>query len=314
MRKLKFKYLEDSKVRVDKFLADNSELSREYIKKLIGERMVTVGGKAVKSSFKLAEGDIIELEIPEIKDADIKPVEMNLDIVYEDDDILVINKQAGLVVHPGTNGLYENDSLVNAVMFHCGESLSGIGGEKRPGIVHRLDKDTSGLLIIAKNDYAHNSLMNQFKDRKVKKAYKALVAGKVQHLKGRIESPIGRDSRNRKKMTVTDLDKGKIAVSSFAVIGQFNCYTLLRVEIATGRMHQIRVHLASIGHPVVGDQVYGNEKINKRLKKACGLSRQFLHSSELTISHPRSGKEMRFKIKLPDDLSSVLSYVEEISN
>lgn len=309
MQKLKFVYSGEGQQRVDKFLSDKSELSREFIKKLTAEGKVRVDNKPVKCSYKLDYGNEIELEIPEARQTEIKPVKMDLNIIYEDKDILVVNKQAGLVVHPGVNGVYANDSLVNAVLYHTGDSLSGIGGEKRPGIVHRLDKDTSGLLIIAKNDKAHNYLMEQFRMRKVKKTYIALVIGKMLSKKGRIESPIGRDQYDRKKMSVTADNKGKMAISNYKVIDETDGYTLLNVGIETGRMHQIRVHMASIGHCVCGDKTYGNLRINKKLQKECGLKRQFLHAYELIISHPVTGKTLHFKAQLPDDLLEVMNCV-----
>ncbi len=309
MQKLKFTYSGDDNQRVDKFLSENTEYSREFIKKLATNGNVKVKGQSVKPGYKLEHGDMIGLIIPDLKEVEIEPVKMDLDILFEDDDILVINKPAGLVVHPGVNGKYANDSLVNAVMFHSGKSLSGIGGEKRPGIVHRLDKDTSGVLVIAKNDNAHNNLMEQFRSRKINKVYLALVMGRMKHKKGRIESPIGRDQRDRKKMSITIDNKGKMAKSAYHVIDEIDGYSLLKVTIETGRTHQIRVHMASIGHPVCGDTTYGDARMNKRLKRECGLNTQFLHAAELTFLHPVTGKSMHFKTELPDDLKEALNCV-----
>jgi len=306
MQKLKFLYNGENRQRVDKFLAENTEYSREFIKKLTAEGNVFVDNRPVKGSYNLNDGDIVGALIPDLRDVNIKPVKMDLDIIYEDDDMLVINKSAGLVVHPGVNGMYADNSLVNGIMYYCGDSLSGIGGEKRPGIVHRLDKDTSGLLIIAKNNQAHTNLMHQFKNRTVEKSYVALVIGTLKHKRGRIESPIGRDIHDRKKTAVVTEDSGKMAMSAYCVLEEINCYSLLKIKIETGRMHQIRVHMSSIGHPVAGDDVYGNVKVNKKLRKECGLKRQFLHSSELTVRHPVSGKIKRFKTDLPNDLKKVL--------
>lgn len=301
---------EDDSLRIDKFLSDKTEFSREYIKKLIVGFGVTVNGKAVKSSYVVKGGDRITLVVPEMEDMTLKPLEVVLNVLYEDDDLLVIVKDAGMVVHPGIGDSHRDDSLVNAILHHCGSGLSGIGGVKRPGIVHRLDKDTSGLIVVAKNDNAHVSLAAQFKDRTVSKIYLALVLGKVEHAKGKIIAPIARDRHDRKKMAVTAENHGKEAVSKYEVIKQYEDFALLKIRILSGRTHQIRVHLSAIGHSVAGDKVYGNVKTNKKLEKVCGLNRQFLHASEIEFQHPVNKKTIKLKSNLPQDLEKVLSCLD----
>lgn len=251
----------EEKIRLDSYIANiEEELSRSMLKKLLIENKITVNGKKEKASYKVQEGDNIQIQIDEPKEIKINAQEIPLDIVHEDNDILVVNKQKGLVVHPANGN--PDGTLVNAVMAHCKDSLSGIGGELRPGIVHRLDKDTSGLLIIAKNDKAHIAMSEQIKDRKVKKTYIALVRGTIAEEEATINMPIGRSTKDRKKMAVNK--NGKEAITHFKVLNRFTTskgsYTLLEIKIDTGRTHQIRVHMAEIGHPIVGDYVYSNGK------------------------------------------------------
>lgn len=288
---------ENSGTRLDAYIASNLEkLSRTVVKKLIEDENVKVNGKTQKVSYKVQENDEVEVNEPEVKELDLKAEDIPVDVVYEDADIIVVNKQKGLVVHPA-NGNWDG-TLVNAIMNLCRDSLSGIGGEMRPGIVHRLDKDTSGLLIVAKNDEAHLNMSNQIKDRAVKKIYYALVRGNVVENEATIDMPIGRSSKDRKKMAVTK--NGKEAVTHFKVLERFNKYTLLEVKIDTGRTHQIRVHLSEIGHPVVGDEVYSNGK------NEFGVKGQLLHAKSLDFKHPVTGKKMHLEAELPVEFKEVL--------
>lgn len=287
-----------SGMRLDAYVALNIEdMSRMAVKRLIEEENIKVNGIVSKVSYKVQVGDIIEIDKPEAKKLDLKAQDIPVEVVYEDSDIIVVNKPKGLVVHPA-NGNWDG-TLVNAIMAICKDSLSGIGGEVRPGIVHRLDKDTSGLLIIAKNDKAHMNMSNQIKDRQVKKVYYALVRGVVTENEATINMPIGRSNKDRKKMAVTK--NGKEAITHFKVIERFEKYTLLEVKIDTGRTHQIRVHLSEIGHPVVGDEVYSNGK------NEFNVHGQLLHAKSLDFKHPITGKNIHLEAELPEEFKSVLS-------
>lgn len=289
--------LNNSGERLDAFVANQIDsLSRTMVKKLVEEGNIKVNGQSQKVSYKVQENDVIEVAIPEAKELDIKAENIPVEVVYEDSDIIVVNKPKGLVVHPA-NGNWDG-TLVNAIMAICKDSLSGIGGEIRPGIVHRLDKDTSGLLIIAKNDDAHLKMSNQIKDREVKKIYYALVRGVVPENEATINMPIGRSTKDRKKMAVTK--DGKEAITHFKVIKRFNKYTLLEVKIDTGRTHQIRVHLSEIGYPIVGDEVYSNGK------NEFGIHGQLLHAKSLDFKHPITGKQMHLEAELPEEFMNVL--------
>lgn len=277
------------------------DLSRMNAKRLIEDGNVQVNSKNSKVSYKVQNGDIIEIHIPEAKQLDLKAQEIPIEVVYEDSDIIVVNKPKGLVVHPA-NGNWDG-TLVNAIMAICKDSLSGIGGEVRPGIVHRLDKDTSGLLIIAKNDKAHINMSNEIKNRKVKKVYIALVRDIVAENEATINMPIGRSNKDRKKMAV--VKNGKEAITHFKVIKRFDKYTLLEVKIDTGRTHQIRVHLSEIGHPVVGDEIYSNGK------NEFGVHGQLLHAKSLDFKHPITGKDMHLEAELPEEFKNVLKKLEE---
>lgn len=277
------------------------DLSRMNAKRLIEDGNVKVNSKNSKVSYKVQNGDIIEIHIPEAKQLDLKAQEIPIEVVYEDSDIIVVNKPKGLVVHPA-NGNWDG-TLVNAVMAICKDSLSGIGGEVRPGIVHRLDKDTSGLLIIAKNDKAHINMSNEIKNREVKKVYIALVRGIVAENEATINMPIGRSNKDRKKMAV--VKNGKEAITHFKVIKRFDKYTLLEVKIDTGRTHQIRVHLSEIGYPVVGDEIYSNGK------NEFGVHGQLLHAKSLDFKHPITGKDMHLEAELPEEFKNVLKKLEE---
>jgi 23S rRNA pseudouridine1911/1915/1917 synthase len=280
---------EDEGKRIDVFLAAESDYTRSYIKKLIVDGLVFVNGKTVKPSYKVKENDKVVVNIPEAEKIDVLPENMPLDILYEDDDIIVINKPQGMVVHPAP-GNYSG-TLVNALLYHC-KNLSGINGILRPGIVHRLDKDTSGVMVIAKNDKAHISLSNQIKERSVFKKYVAIVEGVIKDENGKIEAPIGRHPVDRKKMAV--IEDGRYALTLYKVLERFNENTLVEAVIKTGRTHQIRVHMAYIGHPVVGDPVYGFKKQKFKLEG------QALHSRVLGFIHPTKGVYMEFEAPLPE--------------
>lgn len=287
-------------IRIDKYLGDTiSDLSREMIIKLIKDGEVLVNGKNVKSSYKATENDEVLINIPEPKEINIVPQDIPLNIVYEDQDILVINKQKGLVIHPGNGN--EDGTLVNAIMSYCKKDLSGIGGVIRPGIVHRIDKDTSGILIIAKNDKAHLNISEQIKNHQVKKTYIALVRGIVKENEATINMPIGRSTKDRTKMAVDR--NGKEAITHFSVIKRYEDMTLLKVRIETGRTHQIRVHLSHIGYPIIGDNVYSNGK-NK-----FNVVGQMLHSYEIEFTHPTTGEKMILKAELPEYFKNIIGDV-----
>ncbi len=287
--------------RLDAYISNNKDnLSRMAVKRLIESGDIKVNGKVQKVSYKVQENDIIEINEPEAKQLDLKAQEIPIEVVYEDSDIIVVNKPKGLVVHPA-NGNWDG-TLVNAIMAICKDSLSGIGGEIRPGIVHRLDKDTSGLIIIAKNDNAHLKMSNQIKDRQVKKIYYALVRGVIPEDEATINMPIGRSTKDRKKMAV--VKNGKEAITHFKVVKRFNKYTLLEVKIDTGRTHQIRVHLSEIGYPVVGDEVYSNGK------NEFGVHGQLLHAKSLDFKHPVTGENMHLEAELPEEFKNVLNLLQ----
>ena len=288
--------------RLDSYISkSNLDLSRSMVQKLIKENKVFVNGKNEKESYKIKVNDNITIQIEEPKSSKLEAQDIPLDIIYEDNDIIVINKPKGMVVHPG-NGNPDN-TLVNAVLAHCKGSLSGIGGEIRPGIVHRIDKDTSGLIIVAKNDKSHINLSEQIKNHEVTKIYTALVKGNISEDEATIDMPIGRDKKDRKKMSVTR--DGKEAISHIKVVKRYGNYTLIRVKIDTGRTHQIRVHMAKIGHPVVGDEVYSSGK------NEFGVKGQMLHSTILKFKHPISGKEIMLEAPLPQYFEDVLSKLDE---
>lgn len=289
--------VQNEQERLDKYISKHNEnLSRAMIQKLIEQNQILVNGKSQKASYKVQPGEEITINIPNVKEIGLKSQEIPLDIIYEDNDILVVNKQKGMVVHPAAGN--PEGTLVNAVMAHCKGNLSGIGGELRPGIVHRLDKDTSGLLIIAKNDKAHINLSEQIQNRKVKKIYVALVRGIVPENEATIDMPIARSTKDRKKMAV---DKnGKQAITHFKVLQRFEKYTYLQVCIETGRTHQIRVHMAEIGHPVVGDYTYSNGK------NEFGVQGQMLHAKSLDFKHPITEKPMHVEAQIPEYFENIL--------
>ena len=291
--------------RLDVFLADAlPEFSRSRLQGLIKDGEVTVDGEpAKKTGMKLEAGMQIVVRIPPTKETDLIPEDIPLDIIFENDDVIVVNKPAGMVVHPSAG--HESGTLVHAALAHAPE-MEGIGGELRPGIVHRLDKDTSGIILLAKNDHAMRWLQAQFKDRKVKKFYLALVNDAPPTPKGRIEAPIGRDPSHRKKMAIVSEAKGREAISIYKTIESFEKHTLLEVNILTGRTHQIRLHCAFVGAPIVGDTLYGYRK--QRVQ----VSRQFLHAARLTITLPNEKKARTFEAQLPDELESVLAGLRSI--
>ena len=288
-------------LRLDKVLVSElKDRSREFIMRLIDEGEVLVNDKKAKNSYRVKENDEITINIPEAKNLDATPQDIPLDIVYEDDDIIVINKPRDFVVHP-SNG-HEDGTLVNALLAHC-TNLSGINGVKRPGIVHRIDKDTTGLLVVAKNDYAHEFLAKQLEDHTLHREYIALVKGVIKEDDGKIIAPIGRDKYNRQKMAV-DVKNGKPAVTHFHVLKRFNQYTLISCVLETGRTHQIRVHMNYIGYPIEGDPVYG-PKSHLLFDKG-----QLLHAEKLILIHPKTKKKMTFSAPLPKDFQDVIDNLE----
>ena len=295
---LKLIHVEENDVgkRIDSYLASNTESSRVTIQRLIENEKVLVNGKKTKDSYKIQLNDEITIEEEKPKEIELKAQDIPVEILYEDKDIIVVNKPKGMVVHPANGNL--DGTLVNAVMAICKDSLSGIGGEIRPGIVHRLDKDTSGAIIVAKNDKAHINLSEQIKNHQVEKTYIALVKGFVKENEATINMPIGRSTKDRKKMAVNK--NGKNAVTHFKVIERFRNYTLLEVKIETGRTHQIRVHLSEIGYPIVGDTVYSNGKNEWNIEGQC------LHAKSLKFKHPITGKEMFIEAPLPEYFKNVI--------
>lgn len=293
----------DEKKRIDVFLSEKiPEHSRSYIQKLVKDGFVLVNGQEVKPNFKVKSGCIIDVSIPPPQKISLEPEPVDLDIIYQDADIVVINKPQGMVVHPAP-GNYSG-TLVNALLYSCDE-LSGIGGVIRPGIVHRLDKDTSGLLVVAKNDAAHHSLSQQIKDRTLKRVYWSVVERDIKEDRGVISAPIGRHPTNRKKMAVLNAPNAKPAVTHFKVLERFGEYTLIEARLETGRTHQIRVHMAYIGHPVVGDSVYGSRKQKFNLKG------QALHAKKLGLIHPSTGEYMEFEAPLPGYFEHLLNVLRK---
>ena len=281
--------------RIDKALSQMEESwSRSQIGNWLEEERILVNGVKVKAKYKVRQGDVIEVDIPEVEDLEIVPEDLDLEIVYEDADVLVVNKPRGMVVHPAPG--HASGTLVNGLMHHC-KDLSGINGVARPGIVHRIDKDTSGLLMVAKNDVAHEGLVNQLVDKSVTRKYTALVHGHIAHEKGTIDAPIGRDQKDRQKQAV--VDKGKNAVTHFQVMERFGEFTLVECRLETGRTHQIRVHMNYIGFPLAGDPKYGP-------KKTLNFNGQVLHAGVLGFIQPRTGEYLEFSYPLPEDFTDLL--------
>ena len=296
---------QESGLRLDQYLAKvKPDLTRAFIQKLIKGGSVFVNNKkTTKSAHKLKEDDELIVIIPSIKEIGVQAEKIPLDIVYEDSDIIVVNKPAGMVVHPTDHGAHVSGTLVNALLYHC-KDLSGIGGEKRPGIVHRLDKDTSGLIISAKNDKAHNYIARQIENREVTKKYITLLKGQLSPKEGSIESPLEKTGGS-KDIRVSGRNNAKYALTHYKVKEYIGDYSLVEVQIVTGRTHQIRVHFSAVGYPVCGDDMYGDKKVNEELKKS-GLDRQFLHATELTFKLPKNGKPIKLSAPLADDLKKVL--------
>lgn len=293
-----FEIQENQQMRLDKYLAEQfPEQTRSYLQKLIKEGLVLVNGKTVKSGYQLSKGDEVSVTIPEPKELDVEPQKMNLDIVYEDEDVILINKPKGMVVHPAPG--HTTDTLVNGLLYHCKDNLSGINGVARPGIVHRIDRDTTGILIVCKNDMSHNSIAAQLKEHSINRRYRALVHGNLKEDTGTVEGPIGRHPVDRKKMAINERN-GKPAVTHYTVLERFGNYTLIECKLETGRTHQIRVHMTSIGHPLVGDEVYGPAKCPFKLQGQC------LHAMVLGFVHPRTGEYMEFSADLPEYFEDLL--------
>ena len=296
--KLKVENENDVNIRLDVYIKDNSNLSRTYISTLIEEGYVEVNGKEInKSSYKTRFNDEINIEEKEIEVIDATPQNIPIDILYEDDDILIVNKDRGMVVHP-SNG-HQNGTLVNAIMYHCKDNLSTINGVIRPGIVHRIDKDTSGLLCICKNDDSHKNIALQFKEHTNVRKYKAIVKGIIKVDKGIIDKPISRDKRNRLRMAVDK--EGKEAITEYKVIKRFNGYTYIECDLKTGRTHQIRVHMKELGYPLLGDLTYG--KVDRNFKE---LEGQVLHAYYMEFNHPRTNERVKFETELPIYFKNIL--------
>ena len=284
--------------RTDSFIAEKIDgLSRSAAGKLINDGSVSVNGKTVSKNYRLKAGDLLSVSIPEPKEYEILPEDIPLEIAYEDNDLLVVNKPKGMVVHPAAG--HYSGTLVNALMFHCRDSLSGINGVLRPGIVHRIDKDTSGLLIVAKNDFSHRLLAEQIKEHSFTRKYQAVVYGNFRNDEGTVDAPIGRHPSDRKKMTVT-MSNSRPAVTHYRVIGRYSGFTHLELTLETGRTHQIRVHMAHIGHPVAGDPVYGPKKVISSLDGQC------LHAYFISFVHPRTGQTLTLSSDLPDYFTGFL--------
>ena len=298
-------YADTAGERLDAFVARSvPELTRSAVQRLLEEGCVTLNGKPGKKNSKLSPGDEVRVTIPEPKEVDIAPKEMPLDIVYEDEDVLVLNKPKGLVVHPAAG--HQDDTLVNGLLYAMGDSLSGINGELRPGIVHRIDKDTSGLLAVAKNDLAHTVLASQLKDHSMARTYEAIVCGSFREDSGTVDAPIGRHPSDRKKMCVIQRNS-KPAVTHWEVVRRYRGYTHVRCRLETGRTHQIRVHMAHIGHPILGDTVYGHKK------PELGQDSQCLHAGLLCFRHPRDGRPVIVSAELPEYFTQVLDKLEKMN-
>lgn len=291
-------------VRIDKFLSEACDgLSRSYLQKLLKSELVEVDKRTVKNSYKLSAGERIEFEVPEAAEPEIKAEDIPLDIIYEDSDIILVNKPKGMVVHPAAG--HYSQTLVNGLMYHCRDGLSGINGVLRPGIVHRIDMDTTGVLIVCKNDFAHNAIAEQLKVHSITRKYFAIVHGVIQEDEGTVDAPIGRHPVDRKKMSI-NRKNGKEAVTHYRVLERFRQFTYVECQLETGRTHQIRVHMASIGHPLLGDSVYGPSKSPFKLQG------QTLHAGVLGIVHPRTGNYMEFSAPLPEYFSELLDKLRKI--
>ena len=292
---------EDEGVRIDKYLADNLEdITRNRIQKLIEEKQIKVNDKDIKSNYKVKENDIIHIVIPEAVEINIQAENIPLDIVYEDEDLLVVNKPKGMVVHPAPG--HYTGTLVNAIMYHCKDNLSGINGELRPGIVHRIDMDTTGLLVVCKNDYAHNFLAEQLKEHSITRKYHAIVYNSVKEDDGTVNAPLGRNPSDRKKMAI--VKDGREAITHYHVIDRFKNFSYIECQLETGRTHQIRVHMTSINHPLLGDELYGPKSSNYNLQG------QTLHAKVLGFIHPRTKEYMVFEVPLPEYFEKLINILK----
>lgn len=299
MRKFEFQVDAASEgMRIDLFLTENMEgQSRSYLQKLLKEGSVFVGEKTAKSNYKVRTGDNVALQLPDPVEPEVRACEMNLDILYEDEDVILINKPKNMVVHPSAG--HDDDTLVNGLMYHCQGHLSGINGVMRPGIVHRIDKDTTGVLVVCKNDTAHNSLAEQLKVHSITRRYRAITHGVIKEDEGCIDAPIGRNEKDRLKMAINEKN-GKRAVTHYRVLERFRDFTYIECQLETGRTHQIRVHMSSIGHPLLGDPLYGPAKC------PYALEGQTLHAAVLGFIHPRTGEYVEFTAPLPDYFEKLL--------
>jgi len=303
MERVEFQIETDQGERTDKYLSEKMpELSRSYLQRLIKDGCVLVGGRSVKANYKLRAGDVLSICIPDAVEPDIRPENIPLDIIYEDADILVVNKPKGMVVHPAAG--HYSGTLVNALLHHCGDSLSGINGVMRPGIVHRIDMDTTGSLLVCKNDFAHQFLAEQLKEHLINRVYHAIVYGNIKEDTGTVSAPIGRHPTDRKKMSV-NYQNGKEAVTHYQVLERFGDYTYIACRLETGRTHQIRVHMASIRHPLLGDAVYGPQKC------LWNLQGQTLHAKILGITHPKTKRYMEFDAPLPEYFLKILERLRQ---
>lgn len=291
----------EASTRLDKLLSEiNPDSSRSQVQSWISKGLVKVNGQESKANYKCQEGDMLDWSIPEPEALKILPENIPLDIVYEDQDLLVVNKEKGMVVHPSAG--HQTGTMVNALLYHC-QDLSGINGVERPGIVHRIDKDTSGLLVVAKNDLAHRNLSEQMSEKTIERKYEALVHGEIPHETGMVDAPIGRDPKDRQKMTV--VDNGKPAITHFQVLKSYPDYTRIECQLETGRTHQIRVHMRYIGYPLVGDPKYGP-------RKTLDANGQVLHAKSLAFTHPKTGEWLKFEAPLPTYFADVIDYIEKM--
>ena len=296
--------------RIDQYLAETEDMTRSAAAKLLENGAVTVNGKPAAKNYRLRAGDEIVCDCPEPEVSGMEAQDLRLDVVFEDADILVVNKPQGMVVHPAAGN--PDGTLVNGLLYHCGDSLSGIGGVVRPGIVHRIDKDTSGLLVVAKNDAAHQGLAEQLKTHAVSRVYHAIALGNLKEDRMVVDRPIGRHPTDRKKMAI--VRDGREAVTHVEVLRRYGAFTYLRCELETGRTHQIRVHLASCGHPLLGDPVYGGDGTRFQAQHKELFCGQCLHAKELRLIHPRSGEAMRFTCPLPENFTRVLELLEKTAD
>ena len=299
----------DVKKRLDLYVSEVSGSTRSGAQVLIDGGCVLVNGKEESKNYRLRLGDTVEINMPEPKELEVEPENIPLNIVYEDDSIIVINKPSGMVVHPANGN--ESGTLVNALLYHCKESLSGINGVIRPGIVHRIDKDTSGLLVVAKTDEAHIFLSSLLKDHGIKRVYHAILAGHLKEERGTVNAPIARHPVDRKKMAV--VKGGKEAVTHYTVIAEYPSFTYAKMELETGRTHQIRVHMSHIGHQIIGDTVYGGGKTPFEKANASLLDGQILHAKELSFPHPKTKEIMHFECDLPDNFKELLNRLEKLN-